>query len=104
MKIERSERAGVRSVDVDGEVDMDSSPTLWAELQKDLATRRPLRVRLASVRYIDSSGIAILVQAHKQAHRGGVDFALESPSSQVLAVLQLAQLAKLFRIEDAPLR
>lgn len=101
MKITRRERDGTAVVDVDGEIDMDSSPALWSELQQILATKRPLRVCLSAVRYIDSSGIAILVQAHKLAQRGKTEFGLETPSAQVLAVLQLAQLAQMFRIHGA---
>lgn len=101
MKIDHSERDGVSVVSVDGEIDMDSSPTLWSALQKVLAAKRPLRVSLSAVRYIDSSGIAILVQAHKLAQRSKTEFGLETPSPQVLAVLQLAQLAQMFRIHGA---
>jgi anti-sigma B factor antagonist len=94
--------AGGQVVVVGGEVDMESSPRLLLELQRHLAHGGRTVVDLAGVQYIDSAGIAVLVEALKAARKRGQEFALRAPSAQVTAVLALAQLQQFFRIEPAP--
>jgi anti-sigma B factor antagonist len=86
---------------VAGQVDMAVSPRLWEEMRKPLAAKEPLRVVLKDVTYIDSSGIAVLVQGYKLARKSSVSFVLVEPSAAVAAVLDLANLRELFSIEDA---
>ena len=90
------------SATVRGEVDLDSSPELWERL-RELLDARPARLvlDLAGVRYIDSSGVAVLIQARKQADRQRVDLVLKQPSRKVVDVLDLAQLTPLFQIEES---
>jgi anti-anti-sigma factor len=87
---------------VQGEVDMESAPRLLDEIQHGLKRGARTVVDLAGVAYIDSSGIAVLVQGLKTAMKRGTEFVLRAPSAQVAAVLKLAQLQQLFRIEPAP--
>lgn len=86
-------------VDVAGEVDLDVAPKLWREIEKALRKDRHVAVRLADVTYIDSSGIAALVQGLKEARHREAKFALLEPSPRVRAVLELAQLDRVFEIE-----
>lgn len=85
---------------VRGEIDLESSPSLWNGIRDRLAEDTELWVHLDGVRYIDSSGIAVLVQGHKHANRAGRVFGLLDPSPQVRNLIELAQLHKLFRIEN----
>lgn len=85
-----------------GEIDMESSPRLLAEIRRALKQAPSLLVDLAEVTYIDSSGIAVLVQGLRAAVRERRQFALRRPSPKVLAVLDLADLQGLFRIEAGP--
>ncbi|MCC6671588.1 MAG: STAS domain-containing protein [Planctomycetes bacterium] len=87
---------------VRGEVDMESAPRLLDEIQHGLKHASRAVVDLAGVSYIDSSGIAVLVQGLKSAMKRGKEFVLRAPSAQVAAVLKLAQLQQLFKIEPAP--
>jgi anti-sigma B factor antagonist len=84
---------------VRGEVDLDSSPDFLAAIQRALQHHHDLVVDLEAVRYIDSSGIAVLVQGQKQARSLGRSFRLRRPSPRVQAVIRLAQLDRLFEIE-----
>jgi anti-sigma B factor antagonist len=55
-------------------------------------------VDLSAVDYIDSSGIASLVEAFQKAKKAGTGFALASPNPAALRVLELARLDRVFRI------
>ena len=102
LKIEIHDGAdGGRLVSVGGEVDMESSPDLKAAISKALPGSKALRVGLAQVSYLDSSGIAVLVEGYKAARAQGVDFILLDPSPQVGEVIKLSQLDSLFRIESS---
>jgi anti-sigma B factor antagonist len=94
-----TERDGARVVRVSGEVDLDSSPRLWQELQRALHGTKCVKVDLGAVAYMDSSGVATLIQGLKHAGKRKVDFRLLDPSARVMAVLELAQLPKRFTIE-----
>ncbi len=91
--------AGVRAK-VSGEIDLDTSPQLWEQLRGILKKRPPkLTVDLADVGYIDSSGVAVLIQTLKHADRDRVELVLSHPSAKVEDVLALAQLTILFNID-----
>jgi anti-sigma B factor antagonist len=98
-------RAPVQGTDrcvlrVQGEIDLESSPTMWSRIQEHLAAESEVWVQLSGVEYMDSSGIAVLVQGHKHAGRSGRVFGLLDPSPKVRTLIELAQLHRLFRIEQ----
>lgn len=99
MRIAVSELDGSQILAVAGEIDLDTSPDLWTELQLALKQSKPVMVDLQGVEYIDSSGVAVLIQGLKHASRTGTSYRLRDPSPRVMAVLELAQLPKLFDIE-----
>ena len=67
----------------------------------DALTRAPrVAVDLSAVSYIDSSGIAALVEGFQNARGKGQPFELVSVSAPVLAVLKLARLDRVFQIRD----
>lgn len=93
-----SEELGFRVVSVGGEVDLSWSPQLRKAILDALATRKPVAVNLSQVSYIDSSGIAALVEGFQQARGKNQRFALVAISSAVRAVLELARLDRVFPI------
>ncbi len=102
LKVEpKSLPEGALCLDVTGEVDMDSSPELEREL-KDAIKKKPRRldVRLFDVRYIDSSGIAVLIQAERLC-RNKIPLRLVDLSPSVKGVIELAKLATFFQIGDS---
>jgi len=90
--------AGLR-ITVTGDVDMDSSPRLLEAIRAGLKEARSLQLELKEVGYMDSSGIAVLVQGVKLSRREKARYAILDPSPQVMAVIQLSQLADFFAIE-----
>jgi anti-sigma B factor antagonist len=101
LQISTVHEPGADVVVVLGEVDMESSPRLLQALQHQVARSPRTVVDLAGVRYMDSAGVAVLVQGLRAAMRRGQQFVLRAPSAPVSAVLDLAQLRQLFRIEPA---
>lgn len=90
---------GVQVVVVRGEVDMESAPQLLDWIQQRLRGDQAVTIDLADVTYMDSSGIAVLVQGLRTARKRRVDFRLRAPSERVLAVLELAHLRQLFTVD-----
>jgi anti-sigma B factor antagonist len=82
-------------VRVRGEVDLSWSQQVRDAILAALGSGG-VGVELAAVTYIDSSGIAALVEGFQTARGKGLRFGLIASSKQVLAVLQLARLDKVF--------
>jgi anti-sigma B factor antagonist len=90
---------GAVVVSVAGEVDLYSSPTLRHEIVH--WTRKKIRsliVDLGAVTYMDSSGIATLVEGHQLTKRYGGRFRIARPGPPIREVLGFAHLDKIFRI------
>ncbi len=87
---------------VSGDVDMESSPALRAEIQRVLKSATCVKLDLKAVSYLDSSGVAVLIQGLKWAQKVDVEYRLLDPSSQAKAVIELAQLQQLFTIDESP--
>src|ERR1039457_5985629 len=62
VKISVREVGAAKVVEVDGEVDLGTSPALRRTLLETLPTVGKLALNLGAIRYIDSSGIATLVE------------------------------------------
>lgn len=84
-----------------GEVDLSWSQDVRRAVLDALAASPKAAVELSAVSYIDSSGIAALVEGFQTARGRGQEFVLLSASREVLAVLRLARLDKVFRIVDS---
>ncbi|GIX35123.1 MAG: anti-sigma factor antagonist [Lysobacteraceae bacterium] len=83
-----------------GEVDLSWSQDV-REAVLDALDRSPrVAVHLAGVTYIDSSGIAALVEGFQRARGKGQSFVLVECSEAVLAVLRLARLDKVFSLRE----
>ena len=105
MKIETRELAGAKVVALSGDVDLGHSPTLRKALMELMFEHAHVVVDLSAVTYIDSSGIAGLVEAYQMSRKNSTRFALAAISDPVRRVLQLARLDRVFTIvatvEDA---
>ena len=85
-------------VSLSGEIDLATSPKARKAILDCLASRRPVLVDLSGVTYIDSSGIASLVEGFQNARTEGLKFCLVDVSEAALSVLELARLNKVFPI------
>ncbi len=84
-----------------GEVDMSWSQEVRAAVLDALKRSNKVAVNLAAVTYIDSSGIAALVEGFQNARGRGQTFYLLETSPAVQAVLKLARLDKVFTLRDS---
>ena len=93
--------------DVSGDIDLANSPEVRKALLRELREIRTPRVvmNLTKVRYIDSSGVASLVEGLKASRDTGSRFLLFGLSASAREVLQLSRLLKIFEVfeneEDA---
>ncbi len=84
-----------------GEIDLHYSPQVRVQLLKNLNNDQNLLVELSAVNYIDSSGIACLVEAYQLAKKNNLKFGLVGVSDSAMQVLQLARLDKVFPIHES---
>lgn len=81
-----------------GEVDLSWSREVRQAILSALGATGKVGVELSQVSYIDSSGIAALVEGFQNARGKGQQFGLVAVSKAVMAVLQLARLDRVFPI------
>lgn len=83
-------------IQVSGEVDMATSPALRKAVLDCLKRQKGILVDLASVVYIDSSGLASLIEGYQQARTQRLPFGLVKIPEVVSNVLELARLDRVF--------
>jgi anti-sigma B factor antagonist len=93
---------GVVLIRLSGEVDLSWSQQVRKAVLAALEEHPAVGVELSQVSYIDSSGIAALVEGFQSARARGSRFALVSISDAVRAVLELARLDRVFLIVSDP--
>lgn len=91
---------GITIVDVVGQIDLGSSPALRKTLMDSLKGTERVAVNLIAVKYIDSSGIASLLEVLKEARRSNKRFVLFGLTAAVLQVLELTRLTGVFEIRE----
>jgi len=87
-------------VRVRGEVDLSWSQQVRKAILDALGKSRAVGVELSGVSYMDSSGIAALVEGFQTARAKGLKFSLVAVSSPVRSVLALARLDKVFPLVE----
>ena len=101
METEVREEHGLAVAAFTGDIDFNSSPKARKVLLELVERKCDVVVDLSSVDYIDSSGVASLIEAYQSAKSAGTRFALVAVSGAALRVLQLARLEKVFPIFDS---
>lgn len=92
---------GAAIVALTGDVDLQTSPQVRQKLLESLERHKRIVVDLSAVNYIDSSGVASLVEAFQVSRKKGSSFALASVSTSAMRVLSLARLDKVFTIHPS---
>lgn len=85
-----------------GEIDLSLSPRLRQKILGLITADNQVLVDLCDVEFIDSSGIAVLVEALRLARTSNLGFGLTRVNHTVMQVLKLARLDQVFDIHDAP--
>ena len=89
--------------DLSGDIDSANSPVVRDSVLREIRESRTPRVvvNLSQVRYMDSSGVASLVEGLKASRDLGSRCILVGLSTSAREVLQLSRLLKVFEIYDS---
>jgi anti-sigma B factor antagonist len=91
--------ADVHIVRLSGEIDLQHSPKLRQLLQGKAAARpRALLLDFSDVRYIDSSGLATLVEYYKNSRAYSGRLAVAGLSNRVKSIFDLVRLGEVFGV------
>lgn len=90
-------------LDITGDIDLAHSPAMRKALLLEIREKKTPKVflNLEKVRYIDSSGIASLVEGLKASRDQGSRLILYGLSKTVREVMELSRLQKIFEIHDS---
>lgn len=84
---------------LDGEIDLHVSPRAALSLNQEIKKRpAKLVVDLARVSYMDSSGLAVLIDAMQAVEEYGGIFAIAGMQETVRSIFEIARLDQVFRI------
>ncbi len=101
LKVEtRTPREGVAIIELGGEVDVYTSPRLKQEMV-DLLNRGlvNLIVDLNGVKYLDSTGLGVLIGGLKRARERDGDLRLICDNMRILRIFEITGLTKIFDID-----
>lgn len=101
MECSTRQEGGFMIVTLKGEVDLHYSPEARKKILENLNDKKHVLVDLSGVKYIDSSGIASLVEGFQRARSLQLEFGLVGVSDAARQVLELARLDKVFQIKDS---
>ncbi len=92
-----SKRPNVLSLE--GEIDLHVSPRVSISLRQ-MIEKKPKRlvVNLSGVTYLDSSGLAVLIEAMQNVEKYGGKFALAGMQETVRSIFEIARLDQVFHI------
>jgi anti-sigma B factor antagonist len=86
---------------LDGELDLATAPELERRLRAaGLSSSGRLVIDLRRLRFMDSTGISLLIEAQQAASAGGWSLALRRGPAQVQRVLELTGILERFDFED----
>jgi anti-sigma B factor antagonist len=98
VKISVRDVGDAKVVEVEGDVDLGTSPVFRRTLFETLSRTAKLALNLEFIRYIDSSGIATLIEVLKDAQRLNKEFVLFGLSPGVQEVFRLTHVIRIFRV------
>ena len=101
MQIKIEEKDGVRICYAEGDIDINSSPQIKKVFDKISQERsEKVLINLKGVGYIDSSGLATLVEILKNFRSHDGKLKLCNLSNKVKSLFEITKLEKLFDITD----
>ena len=98
MDLDQQDVGGVAVLKLAGDVDVSQSLAVRDAVGAAIEAGRPVVVDVSAVRFIDSSGIGILVTAHRRAPEA---FAVAGPVDAVRRALELTRTDRILRLFDS---
>lgn len=101
MQVKIDEANGISLCRVSGDIDINSSPDVKKTFDQVISQKKDkVVINLKEVGYIDSSGLATLVEVLKNLRSYGGKLKLSNLSSKVKGLFEITKLDKLFDIVD----
>ena len=87
-----------------GEIDLYTAPRVPGELVSLLSGDSPVQVivDMSGVEFCDSTGMNVLLAAHRKAREQGGDLELAAPRPAIRKILQVTGLESVFTVLDDP--
>jgi anti-sigma B factor antagonist len=106
MAVKAESKNGLMVCHIDGEIDINTAPDIKRSFDKLLVKKEPkIVINLTKVTYVDSSGLATLVEILKNMRSYGGKMKLANMSPKIKSLFEITKLEKLFDIvaseEDA---
>ena len=99
LEVERTRSDGLDVLVVQGELDIATAPRMIAALNEALAgDETPLVVDLSRVVFMDSTGLALLMNARRRALRSERGFAIVCPDGPISRVFEIADMVESLRV------
>lgn len=99
MQVNISEKDGISICKVDGEIDINTAPQVKTKFDNLIREKKEkIIINMEKVNYIDSSGLATLVELLKNFRKYGARLKLVALSAKVRSLFEITKLEKLFDI------
>ena len=99
LAVERSRVDGYELLSVEGELDIATAPRMISALNEAIAEMAaPLVVDLTHVMFMDSTGLALLMNARRRVMRLGHGFAIICPNGPIARVFEIADMVNSLRV------
>jgi len=101
MQVKHEDKNGVTVCYITGEIDINTAPQVKKAFDKLVgAKKEKLLINLKDVSYVDSSGLATLVEILKCLRSYGGKLKLSNLSAKVKSLFEITKLEKLFDIAN----
>ena len=102
LAVERSQVDGCALLAVEGELDIATAPRMLSALNEALhGLKLPLVVDLSRVDFVDSTGLALLINAHTRVMRLGQGFAISCPAGPIARIFEIADMVDTLRVHPS---
>jgi anti-sigma B factor antagonist len=99
LAVERSRSDGCELLEVEGELDIATASLMISVLNEaysDLSL--PMVVDLSRVDFMDSTGLALLINANRRVRRDGHGFAILCPEGPLTRLFEIADMVERLRV------
>lgn len=102
MKINNREVSGINVVDVDGNLDTNTSPTAQEHIDQLVQTgANKILLNFEKVNYISSAGLRVLLATAKQLRKQGGDLRLCNLNHNVQDVFEISGFISILKVFDS---
>ncbi len=101
MRYRLTDEGGALVIAFEEDIDLECSAEVRAVLLDCVSRNRVVVVDMSGVAGIDSSGVAIFLEAYQNARKQGAVFVLAAVGAALMQVLKLARLDGVFTLADS---